>query len=454
MGVVAAVERTVRRHAMLDDGDTVLVAVSGGADSVALVTILTALAPAWKLTLHVLHVDHGLRDDSVRDAEFVRALGARLGVPVAVERVQVGPGSVEAAARAARYAVLETWADRLGAARIAVGHTADDQAETVLMRVLGGAGVRGLAAIPPVRGRIIRPLIEMRRQALREALVAAGLDWVEDPSNRDPKFLRNRIRHELLPLLAASYTADIVPALADVARLARASVEALDRTATTELARLARVEADALRLPRAGLAALPAPIAAEALRQAAARFGSRAPLRAWAHRGLRRVLAAAPPRRPFRLGGVLVEVSGAWIRVGARPVVALATHALPVPGRVELPEIGRAVEASLLPASGYAVPRAADRVAFDAAVVPRSLTVRARRRGDRFRAFGSGERRLKSFLIDAKVPRWDRDRLPLVEAAGELLWVAGLRRAAVAPVTAATREIVELRLVTPAELGS
>jgi len=451
VGLTATVERTLRRHAMLAGGETVLVAVSGGADSVALLSIMTTLAPAWRLTLHVLHVDHGLRADSARDAELVRALGARLGVPVDVERVQVGSGSVEAAARTARYEALERAADRIGATRIAVGHTADDQAETVLMRVLGGAGVRGLAAIPPVRGRIIRPLLELRRQTLRDALTAAGLAWVEDPSNRDPKFLRNRIRHELLPLLAASYHADVVPALADVARVARETVHALDRTAARELDRLARVEGDALTLSRAALAALPPPVAAEMLRQAAARFGSRAPLRAWAHRGLRRVLAATPPRRPFRLGGVVVEVSGDRLRVGATRAPALVSRVLPVPGRVALPEIGRALEARRLSAVGYVVPRDAECVAFDADAVAPRLTVRSRRRGDRFDAFGGGERRLKSFLIDAKVPRWERDRLPLVEQDGRILWLAGRRRGAAAPVTPATREIVELRLIALAD---
>jgi tRNA(Ile)-lysidine synthase len=447
LGLARAVERTIRRHAMLAGGETVLVAVSGGSDSVALLHILTLLAPTWRLRLHALHVDHGLRAGSAHDAELVCALGARLGVPVDVERVQVGAGSVEAAARTARYAALEAWADRVGAAHIAVGHTADDQAETVLMRVLGGAGVRGLAAIPPVRGRIIRPLLESRRQALRDALQAAGLPWVEDPSNRDPKFLRNRIRHDLLPLLAASYSADVVPALAATARLAREAVDALERTATSELARLGVAEAEALTLPRAALAALPAPVAAEVLRQAAGQLGSRAPLRAWAHRGLRRVLAAAPPRRPFRLGGVAVEVSGDRIRIGARPAPVLAPRPLTVPGCVELPEIGRALEARLLPAAGYVVPRTADRVAFDAGGLPRALTIRPRRHGDRFHAFGAGGRRLKSFLIDARVPRWERDRVPLVDAAGEIVWVAGVRRGARAPVTAATREIVELGLI-------
>jgi tRNA(Ile)-lysidine synthase len=431
---------------MLAGGETVLIAVSGGADSVALLHLLHELAPAWRLTLHVLHVDHGLRPDSAADGRFVRELGERLGVPVAVERVHVGPGSVEAAARAARYAALEAAAARVGAARIALGHTLDDQAETVLMRVLDGAGVRGLAAIPPVRGRIIRPLLDIRRAALRDMLAGEGIAWVEDPSNRDPKFLRNRIRHELLPLLAAAYSPDVVESLARVAGVARETVNALDRTATLELDRLAIPDAHALVLSRAALGALPAPVAAEVLRQAAARLGSRAPLRAWAHRGLRRVLAETPPRRPFRLGGVSVEVSGDRIRVGARSAPALTPRVLEVPGRVALPESGCVLEARIVPAADYALPRVTDVVAFDAAGVPRRLVVRARRRGDRLVAFGGGERRLKSLLIDAAVPRWDRNRLPLVEADGQILWVVGLRRAAAAPITPQTREVVEIRL--------
>jgi tRNA(Ile)-lysidine synthase len=140
-------------------------------------------------------------------------------------------------------------------------------------------------------------------------------------------------------------------------------------------------------------------------------------------------------------------VSGDLVRVGACPTPALTARTLAVPGRVDLPEIARALEARLLPRTGYAVPRKPDVVAFDAAEVPRILTVRPRRPGDRLRAFGAGERRLKSLLIDAKVPRWDRNRLPLVESDREILWIAGLRRSAAAPVTADTREIVEIRLI-------
>lgn len=447
MRLAETVELALRRHAMLAGGETVLVGVSGGADSVALLTTLLALAPAWRLALHVLHVDHGLRPDSARDADFVRELGGRLGVPVDVATVRVGQGSVEAAARAARHAVLEATADRVGAARIALGHTADDQAETVLMRLIEGTGMRGLAGIPPVRGRIIRPLIEARHRDAVAALEAAGVRWVEDPSNDDPKFFRNRVRHELLPLLSSAYDGPIVSRLADVARAARVSVDALDRVAERELERLGVGDGDALTLPRSALATLPAAVAAEVLRRAAMRLGSRAPLRAWGHRGLRRVLAPAPPRRAFRLGGVVVEVSGDRVRVGAEAAVPLASRTLETPGRVELPEIGRAIDAEVVPAEGYAMSRDPARAAFDADAMPSRLLVRARRRGDRFEAFGGGERRLKSFLIDAKVPRWERVRLPLVDAGGEILWVVGVRRAAVAPLTAATRDVMELRLL-------
>src|SRR2546428_5981951 len=181
-------ERTIRRHAMLAGGETVLVAVSGGADSVALLHFLAGLAPEWRLRLHVLPVDPQLRPDPPRDADFVQALGARFGVSVDIATVAVDSrGSLEAAARAARYAALETSAARLGAHRIALGHTADDQAETVLMRLLEGAGVRGLAGIPPVRGRIIRPLIELHPAALeaelrrRRAPPGAGAPGPEPP---------------------------------------------------------------------------------------------------------------------------------------------------------------------------------------------------------------------------------------------------------------------------------
>jgi tRNA(Ile)-lysidine synthase len=159
------------------------------------------------------------------------------------------------------------------------------------------------------------------------------------------------------------------------------------------------------------------------------------------------VLAVPAPRRPFRLGHVVLEVSGDRIRVGVGTPAALPSRTLDAPGRLELPEIGRALDARVVAAAGYVPPRDPTRVAFDADGVPARLLVRARRRGDRLHAFGAGERRLKSLLIDAKIPRWERPRVPVVEADGEIVWLAGVRRAASAPLTAATRRVLELRLV-------
>lgn len=433
---------------MVAPGDTVLVAVSGGPDSTALLYLLRHLAPEWGLRLLALHVDHGLRPGSAAEAEHVRRLGARLDVPVATVAVRVErAGSLEDAARRARYAALEAEADRAGAARIAVGHTLDDQAETVLMRVLEGTGLRGLAGIPPVRGRVIRPLLEVRRSALRAALAEASLGWLDDPSNQDIRLLRNRIRLELVPRLGQTHGGDVAPALARLARRARQAVEALEAVAERELIRLGEIGPDAVLLPRAALQALPAPVAVEVVRRAAVRLGAGGAWRAWVHRGLRRLLVAPAPRPALLVGGVGVEVSGERVRIGARPAPGLAARRLEIPGAVTLPEINRRLEARLVPAASYAVPRGPDVVAFDAELVSGPLTVRARRPGDRFHPFGAGaERRLKTFLIDAGVPRWERDRVPLVEAGGRIVWVAGLRRAAAAPVTAGTRRVLELAL--------
>jgi tRNA(Ile)-lysidine synthase len=451
--ILVSVESTIRRHAMLRGGETVLAAVSGGSDSVALLYLLHRLAPAWRLTLHALYVDHQLRSDSGRDGEFVCRLAARLDVPAETATVSVvAGGSREAAARAARYRALEDYADRIGAQRIALGHTSDDQAETVLMRILEGTGVRGLAGIPARRGPIIRPLLAERRTALRALLSGMGVEWLEDPWNEDRRFVRNRIRHELLPLLAEFYNAEIVPALVRVATLAGTTVDAVERVAAQELERLATAAPGELILPLGELQALPGEVAAEVLRQAAAILGSRAPLRAWAHRGLRRALAHPPPRRAFALGRVTVDVSVGRLRLASHPPASLTARDIPVPGCMALPEADLMLESALLPRSGYEIPRDPWRVAFDVEALPGPLIVRARRPGDRLTPFGtSGERRVKRLLLEAGRPRWERQRVPIVQAGPEIAWVGGVRRGSVAPVTALTRRILQLSLFPLAE---
>ncbi|MBI3028035.1 MAG: tRNA lysidine(34) synthetase TilS [Candidatus Rokubacteria bacterium] len=454
---VEKVLRTIRRHAMLAGGETVLVGVSGGADSMALLHALRALQPRLGLTLHVLHVHHGLRAEADSEAAFVEDLGRRWDVPVTVERIHVvaeGGESLEAQARRQRYAAFVKGARALGASRVALGHTADDQAETVLMRLLEGAGPRGLAGIPPRRGRFIRPLIEIRRREIEAELEGAGLAWVEDPSNRDPKYLRNRIRHDVLPFLAAAYNPRITEALCRAGALARELVEDLEGLAAQELDRLARMEDGGLVLSRAALAALPAGVAEEVLRRALDRLDERRPLRAWAQRALGRLAGPGSPA-PVRVGRVWLEVSGDYLRLSRGPAEPLAEAALPVPGSLPLPALGLRLETREFDRpDSYTLPSDPRIAVFDRAALPAPLSVRGRRAGDRFHPFGApGEKRLKAFLIDAKIPRWRRDRLPLLLAGPEIAWVVGYRRAALAPITGATRRILEVRAIPLGEGG-
>ena len=365
----------------------------------------------------------------------MRRLCESLGVACHVERVTVRRAppwdGLEAESRRARHAALERVARAVGAARIATGHTADDQAETVLMRLLQGAGPRGLGGIAPARGLLIRPLIETRRAAIEAHLRGRGLAWVEDPSNRDPRFLRNRIRHDLLPFMAELTGASVVEALGRSAAAARAVVADLEERARADLARLATRDGAGLSLDVGALAERPIELAAEMLRQAAAVARRDAPA------------AGTGPARapPAARGGPAPSREPGW---AAWPWSAAAGGCAsgrwrcprswrapgPCRARSSCPRSTRGSTARIVArARDYAIPREPGRAAFDADTLPSALAVRARRRGDVFSPFGAPAlRRLKSFLIDAGVPRWQRARTPLVEAGGEIIWVAGIRR--------------------------
>ena len=418
----------------------------------ALLDVLRELGSTLRLTLACAHVHHGLRAEAEADAEFVRRLAERMAVPFCLERVTVRRGppweGLEAEARHARYAALEARALALGAGRIATGHTADDQAETVLMRLLQGAGPRGLAGIAAMRGPVIRPLLDARRDEIVAYLGSRGLDWVEDATNQDRRFLRNRIRHEILPVLARALDADIVRSLGRSAALCREMVAGLERQARSELSRLGTRAPSGIVFRVAALLDLPEELAAETLFRAAADLGETRPRRAAVVRAMRRVLHPAAPRRAVRLGGLAVEVSGAWLRIGPPRLPALLTRQLNVPGCVDLVEVGLRLDArSFSRTPDYDPPRDLRRVAFDADRLPTTLVVRRRRTGDRFAPFrGPGERRLKSLMIDARVPRWERPRIPLLDADGDIIWVAGVRRGQRAPVGPDTRRILEVTL--------
>ena len=256
-------QRTITTHRLLAPNARVVVAVSGGRDSVALLHVLAAMAEDWKLSLRVAHLDHGLREESRQDAEFVRQLSARHGLPVTVERRDVQAicaregWSLEDGARRLRYRFLAETAGRHSASRVALAHTADDQAETVLMRLVRGTGVTGLGGMP-IRRRLdgaaeepraepgtvwlVRPLLELWRKDVTAYLDDLGLPFREDATNADLRFARNRIRHELLPLLERGYNPNIKVALTQLAEQSRWDAAYLEAAATRQWKRLTKVE--------------------------------------------------------------------------------------------------------------------------------------------------------------------------------------------------------------------
>ena len=403
-------------------------------------------------TLACVHVHHGLRREAENDAEFVRCLCERFELPFHLERVTIRRQppweGLEAEARRARHAALEARALALGAPRIATGHTADDQAETVLMRLVEGAGPRGLAGIAPARGAFIRPLLDVRREDIVAHLVARELAWVEDATNRDLHFLRNRIRHDILPFLARALGPNVVESLCRSAALARRVITDLERQARSELDGAATRGMAGVVLPVATLRRLPEELAVQVLLLAAADLGDLRPRRGVVLRGLRGVLVDHATRRRVTLGRLCVERSGRWVRIGPKALPSLVARHLSVPGSIAFSEIGMRIDACVIERTAdYIVPRDARRVGFDADHMPRACRVRARRPGDRFAPFGGpGERRLKSFLIDAGIPRWERARIPLLDVDGEIVWVAGVRRSQRAPVGPRTKRILEVTL--------
>jgi len=277
----------LRRYAMVAPGDGVVAGVSGGPDSVALLDLLFRLREEFNLRLTVAHLNHMLRGrEAEEDAAFVAGLAARYGLPFTGERVDVRAyravhgGSLEEAAREVRYAFFARVAGETGAARVALGHNADDQAGTVLFHFLRGTGPAGLKGIPPVRGLFIRPLLTVRRAAIEAYLAERGLTARLDRSNVRPVYTRNKIRLLLLPLLEKEYNPRIVDALGRLAEVCReedAYLEALAERALRDA--LLAHEEGLLRLKAAQVTALPLALRRRVIRLAWQRVtGSEYPL--------------------------------------------------------------------------------------------------------------------------------------------------------------------------------
>ncbi|MEO8259112.1 MAG: tRNA lysidine(34) synthetase TilS [Acidobacteriota bacterium] len=456
MDLLTRVRRFIRRHGLADGDTRVVVALSGGSDSVALAHIVRTLDAAGELrAVGLAHFNHQLRGAADADEQFCAGLAVSFGWPLCVDREDVAARarcehrSIEDAAHQARHRFFERARVRLGANVVALGHTRDDQAETFLLRLLRGAGPRGLASMHPRRGSVVRPLLSSRRRELRAFLAERQASYVEDASNADVSIPRNRVRAELLPLLEERFNPAIVDVLADQAELARetwlwmeAEAGELGCTSATPPASDAHgpdPPGETARLDVGMLLGAPPALRRFAVWRAMSAAAAGRPI------AFRHVEAAiellesggagaidAPGHRVDLRGGDFVLTSrpaGARGRV-PRKIANFFAYPLSIPGEVSLPGTGWVLSAELSP------PGPIDLRAFPpdhtVALVRRdlcsgALRVRNRRPGDRFRPIGVGGRKtLQDFFVDRKVSRQRRESVPLVvDESDRIVWVAG-----------------------------
>jgi tRNA(Ile)-lysidine synthase len=449
---------------MFHPGQPIGVAVSGGADSVCLLHALLELAPKWNLHLSVLHLDHQLRgEESRQDAEFVRELAARLGLPFLIREADVAasPDNLEQAARLARLAFFSEMLAAGVVARVALGHTRSDQAETVLFRFLRGSGTAGLAGIRPVTSPgIVRPLIEMERSEVVQFLRERGIAWREDSSNATLQFARNRIRHQLMPQLAAVWNPAIVQTLAHTADWALAE-EAywegeIDRLAAEHFAE----SSGAVCVRVDTLTALPVAAGRRLVRRAMERVKSNLRGVDFGHIAAVLELASGAGSGRVQAPGLDICRSFEWLRFsrgdgnrhgnhhleGGYQLAAAIPGILPVPGTslafsLELIEKAETSEGSN---NVYN-----DEVGcLDWQRLSGPLELRNWRPGDQYQPAGSaGKEKIKTLFQQARIPLWERGHWPVLTNGTSIVWVRLFGPAAEFAASAGSSLVLKIREV-------
>lgn len=392
----------VRRYQMLQPGDHVVCAVSGGADSVAMLFAMYLLREKLQITVSAAHFNHGLRgDESQRDEDFVREFCARYEIPLEVGSSQVvsGKKGLEAAARDARYSFLKSLPGK-----IATAHTADDNAETMLMHLVRGTGLKGLGAIAPVNGNLIRPMLDVTREAVLAFLHEYNLSYVTDSSNETDLFLRNRIRHHIMPLLVRE-NPKIAENLSGLALRLRQDEDALSRMADTE------------QLPDVPeLRQLPSALRNRKIAAFLQRCGVQEPETTHITLVEKLVFSEKPSARACLPGGILILRNYDRLERGGLQE-PLNTVTLTCPGTVLLPDLGLRVVCS--PAT-----QAVDTPECFTVLPSGPMVLRCRQAGDRLRLTG-GSKDLKKLFIDRKIPAAQRPAIPVVADENGILGVYG-----------------------------
>jgi tRNA(Ile)-lysidine synthase len=433
-------------------GQRILLALSGGADSVALFHALMALRRKFGFELAAAHLNHNLRGaESDRDESFVGELCARHGVELTVERahgLNLEPGNLEARARAARRQFLTRAAALTNSRYIAMAHQADDQAETVMLRLLRGSGVTGLGAMAEVEGTVIRPLLQVPRSALRAYLAELGERFVEDSSNQSLRYDRNRVRHHLMPLMEREYAPGLRQRLVEMAAEMRRVDDLLATLAAGSMGECLNPDGslDVVALRRVH----PAVLAAVMRRFVAARAGDLWGFERSHIEALRKLCIKDAPNgeivlpsgwRAKRRYGKLLLVQGEE----HNDVAAAFEVPLPVNAVTAIAPARAVFQSILMARTSARMPDDTSKAIFDAQALAPGLAVRNFIPGDRIVPLGvAGSRKLKDVFIEHKIPIERRRRFPVVVLDGRVAWLPGLVRSNLALVTDRTSEVLEL----------
>lgn len=473
--VIQRVTATIERYRMFSYGERVLVGVSGGPDSTALLHILLALAPRYNLDLAVAHLHHGLRPKAAdSDAAFVRQMARHLNLPMHEEKAVIKKknGSIEEQAREARYGFYRRMMTAHDYTKTALGHQKNDNAEAVLMHLMRGSGIRGLGGIPPVRDQwVVRPLIDLERFEILEWLSQTGAAYVVDATNTDTAFERNRIRHQLLPMLARDYNPNIVSILHRTADLCREEDEWLKRHLEPLLTEAVTLSSDhRMRIDLAVIADEPLAVQRRLIREALARWHGHLRRMTVHHidtltrllpdnqRGKRISLpfGIEAERRSGHLG--FTQAEHRRDHRMAEPLAYLYTidDDAELPLTVDLPEACCRLifEAFAFGRHQTGPFQGEDRALFDLDALSFPLLIRNFKPGDRITPYGmEGSKKITKIFIDRKIAPTRRMKIPLLESEGSIIWIAGVRRSNAALLTRNTRQILEVRLERLTEPG-
>jgi tRNA(Ile)-lysidine synthase len=457
----------IRAGKLVSRGEKLVAAVSGGPDSVCLLYILSELREELGIDLYIAHLDHQLRgEESAADAAYVAGIARRLGIPATIESRDVKAYrkehrlSLEEAAREVRYSFLAQVAETIGASRAAVGHTADDHIETVLMHLLRGSGTRGLRGLLPIsrwqspagKLTIVRPLLELSREETAAYCHRHHLRPRTDPSNLSPDLFRNRIRRYLLPELR-KYNPQVAEALLRTAGIAADDLDFIDKEVGRCWDKIVREQQDAVIIDKSGLIALPVALKRYLLRRSIESvLGSLKDIEAGHIEDILDALRKPAGRvigLPFGLSFIIEYDRYILAKNSASlcPFPALENEiALNIPGKTRLP--GWDIEAAVLPPSEVragGVKNEDFSAYFDFARAGSRLSVRSRRPGDRFQPLGMGRpKKLNRFMIDARIPQAWRRRVPIVASPEQVIWVVGCRIDERVKVTGAALKVLRL----------